>query len=220
MKAFLIRDSAQMICASIAFVYGSSRYLKPRQPIYAIMSVLGLGCAAMGRLYQVAIILTETVYEGRLQIGILGMVGMFAFLFSSNYGEIDSLVDDGSQTYAPYRRLSFAMSCLMVLCYIWIASGELSITERLEYGVVSLSIAAASYYHIKHILIPDVEFGIVRSMRAFNVCALLYGLLCILEIGAALRHAPLLLFLVCVPQCVLLLAILPLMDVGVRSWTK
>ena len=218
MKHLLAENLAVLICAAAGFACGAVRYLRPKKPLYASMIVLGLGCIALGRLYQCVRLLTGSSITDRFQLGTLGIVGAFSFFFSANYGQIDSLVDDGSREFAPYRRRAWAGPAVIAALYAAVAAGGLSIPGKLVCGGVSAVIGCSCYYHVKHLLIPDVYYGVVRCLRLYNALALVFGILCMLEMVALTRGAEGLLAAVSVLLCAVSAAIIPVMDRGVRAW--
>ena len=86
-------------------------------------------------------------------------------------------------------------------------------------AVESIVIALASYYHLKHLVIKDVDYGIIRSLRNYNLLALVYAFLCMVEM--ILKSAPLSpiwIIAVDVLICVILLIFIPFLEWGVRKW--
>ena len=89
-------------------------------------------------------------------------------------------------------------------------------------------IAPASYFHVKHIIIPDVDYGVVRCLRGFNTVALLFGIFSMAELAVAAYGSvpePLglnaVLYCICgAVLCVLSGILIPVMDRGVRKWSK
>ena len=134
--------------------------------------------------------------------------------------QIDSLVDDGSKQFLKYRIISLSGIIAASVIYIFILFSTAPTAEKVTDAVVFVSIAAASYFHIKHILIPDVDYGVVRCLRSYNTCALSYGVLCMLEIMAAANGFAAFRITVCLLQCAVSLLIVPVMDMGVRKWSK
>ena len=102
-KLLLIENLAVFLCAAAGFAYGAFRWLRPRQPLYASMIVLGLGCVMLGHLFQCIWLWTGAGLTDRFQIGVLGVAGAFSFFFSANFGQIDSLVDDGGKRFRAFR---------------------------------------------------------------------------------------------------------------------
>ena len=142
------------------------------------------------------------------------------FFFSSNYGQIDSLVDDGSKKNRRYRLLALiaplAVTGIYVLYYVRTGFGE----DAAVRGVESAVIAVASYYHLKHLIIPDVKYGIVRSIRKYNLLALIYAFLCMAEMLLSLFPLPFICTAVlCVLFCLTLTVLIPVLEKGAKTWT-
>ena len=72
------------------------------------MIVFGLGCAMIGRLYGTLMILVNGEYYPGFNVGMLGIIGSFLFFFSANFGQVDSVVDDGSSKYIKARLIALA----------------------------------------------------------------------------------------------------------------
>ena len=214
----LYLNLAMVVCALVGMLSCGLRYLGPRKPLYASMIVLGVGCIALGRLYQCARLVTGLDIIDIFQIGILGTIGAFAFFFSSNYGQVDSLVDDGSEAFARFRLIAWIGPFVTMALYL-IALPTAFLSEKISYGLIATSIASAAYFHMKHLLIPDVDYGIVRCLRMFNATALVYGILCMLELIALEYRLVTFQLVVGVLQCIVSALIVPIMDKGVKQWT-
>ena len=93
-----------------------------------------------------------------------------------------------------------------------------SLTSRIINAVISCFIAASCYFHVKHIFIPDIDYGVVRSLRRFNMMALVFGALCMLEMTAEAYALKTPLLLVSILTAMTAAAIVPVMAWGVRSW--
>ncbi len=214
----LYLNLAMVVCALAGMACGGLRYLGPRKPLYASMIVLGVACIALGRLYQCARLVTGLDIIDIFQLGILGTIGAFSFFFSSNYGQIDSLVDDRSTAFARYRIIASLGPIIIFVLYL-LTIKEAYPSEKISYALISASIAAASYFHIKHFLIPDVDYGIVRCLRQFNVIALIYGILCMLELITIEYNMLTGEIVVGILQCIMSALLVPAMDMGVKKWT-
>ena len=102
MKMYL--ELALTISAGLGFVYGLFRFFRKDSAssdsgTYLRMIVFGLGCAMLGRLYGTLMLLVKGEYYPGFDVGMLGIIGSFLFFFSANFGQVDSVVDDG-YTYA------------------------------------------------------------------------------------------------------------------------
>ncbi len=90
---------------------------------------------------------------------------------------------------------------------------------KLASALPAIVIAAACYFHVKHLFIPDVEYGVVRCQRPYNALALAMGAAIMTETTALARNSELLLLSSGAVLCAVSLAIVPTMDRGVKRWT-
>ena len=219
MKGILWENLAVLLGAVFSFLYGARRYLQPRRPLYASMIIFGMGCLALGRLYQCVRILTGFLETGGFHVGVLGVMGAFSFFFSTNYGQFDSLVDDHGPRFRKYRLAAWAGPGVIAALYLPLALGPQETGNKIVSAAVAFVIAAACYFHVKHILIPDVDYGVVHCLRRFNQTALLFGVVCMVEMIALAYVSDVLFWISGMLLTVLAAAIVPVMDKGVRTWT-
>ncbi len=220
MDNLIYAELAMLVFSTAGFVYGAGKYLKPRKPLYASMIVLGVGCIMLGRAYSVLRLITGLQVAGVFSLGILGTVGAFLFFFSSNFGQIDSLVDGGGKEFVKYRVIAITGVLITAALYVFILLSPAEIWEKVTDGCAALIIASASYFHVKHILIPDIDYGVVRCQRMFNVMALCYGILSMLEFIAFAYMNETMLLIVSAFECLISGLIVPVMDRGVRRWSR
>ncbi len=221
MEAVLYFNIAIGVVALISFIFGLRKYVGRRKPLYATMIVFGVGCILLGRSYTVFRILAGMPVVGVFHAGILGRVGIFAFFFSSNYGQIDSLVDDRSKGFVKYRIIAISGILVTAAIYAAILFSPANLADKISYGLAAAMIAPASYFHVKHIIIPDVDYGVVRCLRGFNTVALLFGITSMAELAVVAYGLDTVLCCVCCGVlCVLSGLLIPAMDMGVRKWSK
>ena len=87
----------------------------------------------------------------------------------------------------------------------------------LTYALLCLPIAPTLYFSIKHLILPDVDLGIIRVMRPYNACVIVF---CMVQVllqapacsGLDIRAAG------SVLSSVLLMTLLPMAEMGVRKW--
>lgn len=215
---YLYLSFALTICAGISFGYGLFRFFKDKSALYVQMIVFGIGCAMLGRLFESLLILVKGELTGGFHVGMLGIIGSFLFFFSANFGQMDSLVDDGSPKFRKVRIIALAAPLVVAACWILIVSLEGFNEATISLGIVALFVALASYYHLKHLIIEDVSFGLIRSLRGYNLLSLVYALLCMLEV--MVEGLPFFVtVIVCVLECGVLLVFVPVLERGVKKWT-
>ena len=172
----------------------------------------------LGQLFQTLLLFVTGELDDRFNVGTLGIIGSYLFFFSANFGQMDSIVDDGSPKFRKTRII--ALAAPLVVAAIWVAVVVLAGFNEatITLGVVALFLALACYYHLKHLIIEDVSFGLVRSLRSYNLLALIYALLCILEV--VVEGLPeIFTVIVCVLECAVLLLFVPVLERGVKKWT-
>ena len=218
MNILLTENLAILVCSAVGFLLGAFRYLRPRQPLYASMIVLGLSCILLGRMFQCVWLWIGGSLTEDFQIGVLGAVGAFSFFFSANFGQIDSLVDDGGKQFRRWRIIAWIGPVCAAALYMLILFSSAGAAFKAAYGFTSFMIALASYFHVKHLFIPDVDYGVVRCQRGYNALALCIGLASIAEGIALARNNELLIWISGGLLCVLSLLLAPVMDRGVKKW--
>ena len=169
-------------CAFAGFIYGIVKFFKPKKAVYAQMIALAVGCVAFGRLYQVVRLLTGGDMFNGFQLGVFGVVGSLLFLFSANFGAMDSLADDKSKKFLKYRIISIAAPAAALAWYIlFILLTDLPQSVKIASAMVTVFVMAASYFNLKHLIFPDVDYGVIKCLRPYNLLALIYSFLCLAE---------------------------------------
>ena len=216
----IILSLALTLCALFGFIYGLNRFFSEDDALYSQMIVYGIGCAMLGRAYETLQLLTTGEIHSGFHVGMLGILGSFMFFMAANYGQMDSLVDDGSKEFRKYRLISLAapivIGCLYAVYFRLVGWGESAAVN----GVLSLIIAQATYFHLKHLIIPDVEDGIIRSIRKYNLMALIYAVLCMAEMIISAVPLPVFVIIpVYLGLCIVLVVFIPVLAEGVKKWT-
>ena len=213
---YMYLSLALTISAGIGFVYGLFRFFRNESALYIRMIVFGVGCAMLGRLFATLMYLVNGELFPGFNVGMLGIIGSFLFFFSANFGQMDSVVDDGSPKFRKARIIALAAPLTVVIlwCIIFAVYGFNETT--ISVGIEALFLAMASYYHLKHLIIEDVGSGLVKSIRSYNLLALVYAVLCLSEVLVEGFVLPL---IVTVLECAVLIAFIPVLERGMKKWT-
>ncbi|MBR7037819.1 MAG: hypothetical protein IKI21_01020 [Oscillospiraceae bacterium] len=209
---------AMTICAALGFGHGLSCFFRKRSALYIRMIVFGIGCAMLGRLFETLQLFTNGEIPPGFHVGILGVIGSFLFFFSSNYGQMDSLVDDGTKKFLRYRLISLIAPAVMIGLYAVCLPRIETVQSAVVGGIETIVIAMAAYFHLKHVIIPDVDLGIIRSLRYYDLLALTYAVLCMAEQVLTVYPIPAALIAVYVLMCIALLLFVPILKGGMKKW--
>ena len=208
------------LCAVFGFNYGLMRIVRQRKALYTYMIVFGIGCAMMGRLFETLSLFAFGEIPSGFHVGMLGVVGSFLFFFTANYGQMDSLVDDGSPMFRKYRLLALLAPIIIAALYVFYLRYAVSVESAIVHGILAAVIALASYYHLKHLIILDVDYGIIRSIRSYNLLALIYAVLCMCEMIIHAAPFPVILTVIVMALIsIILLIFVPVLERGVTKWT-
>ena len=211
---------AMTISAGIGFGYGLYRFFRDESALYVRMIIFSVGCAMFGRLFEMLQYLVNGELGSGFQVGMLGIIGSFLFLFSANFGQMDSVVDDGSPVFRKTRLISLAAPLVIIAIWCLIACTKGLNKTTIPLGIETLFIAQASYFHLKHLIIKDVEYGLIKAIRNYNLFALIYALLCMLEMLVESFNLPVFcIVIVYVLQCIVLILFVPVLERGVKKWT-
>jgi hypothetical protein len=220
LSLLLLSNIITCICTFIGFIYGILKFFKPKKAVYAQMITLSVGCMAFGRLYQVVRLLTIGDILEHFQLGVFGVIGSLLFLFSANYGVMDSLADDRDKKYTKYRVIPLIapLTVIAIYVYFFMLTGYPLLVKAVS-GVITVVTAAASYYNLKHLIFPDVDFGVINCLKEYNALALVFEMLCIAEMIANSRGSEIGALIIGVLMGIVLLVIVPTVERGIKKWT-
>lgn len=159
------------LAASLAaLVWGGALCARRKQPLFFKILLFAAASYFLGALFEGCWLLVYGAVPEGFHVGYLGCVGMWFFLFSSYFGAIDRLADGGERMYRPYR-LTALLAPLAVLgltiwsVTLWGAAASLPLL------LLVIPMGATLFFALKHLLLPDVETGIIRVMRPYNALA-------------------------------------------------
>lgn len=152
----------QLIGALIGAVYGCCTVFRKKTPLFYRIIFFAVLTGLMGAVYTLLYTLLWEPAATGFHVGYLGSIGMFFFLFSSYYGALDSLADDHSPALRRYRLTAGLVAVVFFLLT------ALSVLTRPWLVLVLLPVGCSLHFALKHLIIPDVEMGIIRVMRPYN----------------------------------------------------
>ena len=163
------------LIAAFAFGFGAAKLFKKKKPMYLQILVSAAGCFAIEQLSYVVNIwcgVTETV-----SIGMFGIFGCNFFLLSANFGTLDRIVDDGRGTGRARAISAVAPALMAVLAVIaFLSWKDRDMFCAVMWFIMLIPALPASYFNLKHILLPMDPFAFLRATKPCNIAALVFYL--------------------------------------------
>ena len=219
MTLSLISNIFVCVCAYVSFIFGTIKFFQPKKAMYAQMITLAVGCTAFGKLYQVVRLLTGGEIFNEFQLGLLGMIGSLVFLFSANFGVMDSLADDRSKKYLKYRLIPAVLPIFGIVFYIFFFfCGDFSVLSKVAAAVIIFFAGQASYFNLKHLIFPDVDYGVIKCQKLYNLLALLFAILCVALISAYGHENEVTAMVIDILTGIVMLLMTPAVGWGIKKW--
>ncbi|MDD4291230.1 MAG: hypothetical protein PHX51_03190 [Clostridia bacterium] len=205
--------------AGIGFIYGAKKLFKKKIALYMQLIVCALGCLMLGRLFALVNLVAIGSIPRGFQVGLLGTFGCFLFLFSANFGQMDGLVDGREKEYRKYRLLSLLAPACILAIYLPVLFADCGLEIKIVTAVIVFPILEAAYYNLKHLIMPDVDMGILDSIRKYNFVALILSLVCAIDLTLSAFECQIGLLINAVIMAAVCLVLVPTLDRGAKKWT-
>ena len=169
----VIYGVASFVIAAAAFWLGAAKLFARKKPFYMKLLVCASGCFMLEQ--QLLLINLWCGVHEVFSIGMLGILGCNYFLLSANYGTLDRIVDDGAREnrlariFAIIAPVVIALLCLNAF-FSW---KDKDIICAVMWMLMLLPAIPASYFNLKHILLPADAVGFLRATRNCNISALI-----------------------------------------------
>lgn len=156
---------AELIGALIAVGYGCCTVFRKKTPLFYRIIFFAMITCLMGNVYTMLYGLLWHEDDVGFHVGYLTYIGIFFFLYSSYYGALDSLADGGEPEYRQFRLIAGTAAVIFFMAAVLL----INFYGR-EFWMLLLVIPASLtlYFAVKHLIIPDVEMGIIKVMRPYN----------------------------------------------------
>lgn len=167
-------------------IYGVTVSFKKKGVLFVQIIVSGVACLALGNIFTLILQVTApeeivSSLTNGFNIGMLGIFGFFFFIFSAAFGQIDGLGDDRSKAFRKYRIIGVSAVIPVVICIVLIVFSPVQEKLKIVYAILYLPAALASYYNLKHMILPDVDLGIIACMRKYNLFMLITTIIILLS---------------------------------------
>lgn len=208
-----------LVLAVSAFFYGAISLFKKGKPLYFQMIVCGVACFALEVLF-VAVAVWCNNYNPSINLGIIGLFGCNLFLFSANYDQLDSVLDDGDRTNDRAKLVAkvgtIIIAAVLIIIIVFIIKDKN--LKLIPIVIMMLPVCPASYFNIKHLLMPIDDFGFLKATRACNAIVLSFYLFCFICIVGIINNSALVqgISVVLMSATMLLLAVFSVK--GAKQW--
>ena len=167
----IIFSLASFLIAAIACLFGAATLFKKKKPMYLQILVSAAGCFALQQLSYVVNIWCDVT--AAVSIGMFGIFGCNFFLLSANFGTLDKIVDDGKGS-AKARAISIIAPALMAVLSIaaFFSWKNKDMFCAVMWLVMLIPALPASYFNLKHILLPMDPFEFLKATKPCNIAAL------------------------------------------------
>lgn len=164
---------ASFLLAAFAFDYGAAKLFKKKKPMYLQILVCAAGCFAIQQLSYVVNIWCDVT--AAVSIGMFGIFGCNFFLLSANYGTLDKIVDDGKGSGKAKVLAIIAPVIMAVLAVVaFLSWKDKDMFCAVMWLVMLIPALPASYFNLKHILLPMDPFEFLRATKPCNIAALVF----------------------------------------------
>lgn len=169
----IIFGLVSFLVAAFAFGFGAAKLFKKRKPMYLQLLVCAAGCFAIQQLSYVVNIWCYVT--AAVSIGMFGIFGCNFFLLSANFGTLDKIVDDGKGS-SKARIISIIAPVIMMALDVvaFLSWKDKDMFCAVMWLVMLIPALPASYFNLKHILLPVDPFEFLRATRPCNIAALVF----------------------------------------------
>ena len=202
-----------LIGSFLAVIYGGCTTFRSKTPLFYKIIFLGMLTCFMGNVYTVLYELLWEQGSNEFHVGYLGYIGMFFFLYSSYYGAIDSLADGKEPEL---RRFRIAAKVIAVGFFIFSTILIFLFDKGIWILLLLIPMSFTLYFAMKHLIIPDVEMGIIKVMRLYN--SVIISLCIFMMLNIFLHDIKILGTILSICSGILLTVSLPIARNGVHKW--
>ncbi len=177
------------VIAAFAFGFGIARLFKKKKPLYLQILVCAAGCFAIEQLSYVVNLWCGIT--AAVSIGMFGIFGCNFFLLSANFGTLDRIVDDGKGSQKA-RTMAFIAPVITALLAITASFSwkDKDMFCAIMWFIMLIPALPASYFNLKHILLPMDPFEFLRATKPCNIAALVFYVITAIYIaGTAMENS-------------------------------
>lgn len=165
-----------LIISGAAFGYGAFYLFRPEVAKFFRLYVCAAGCYMLEELWVIVnSLLGNGNADGLVTVRLFGFFGCLCFMLSANINEFDRVIDDGRSKRARLVALMApAMLVMIFAVYVLTASQGENIAMVVTGFISILPAVPASYFCLKHLLLPEDSMGFLKAIKALDIMALVF----------------------------------------------
>ena len=179
----LIYELVPLTISLIGFIIGMVNILKKKAPYFFTLIIFAVGCFVIEQV-SLAVNTVCEIYD-TIWVGALGVFGCNLFLLSANYGALDKVIDETGLTSNKKFLSLIAPTVLTVITvitfFIWKDRDMLS---AVVLTLIMIPAIPASYYNIKHLLLPEDDLGLLKAIKGCDIMSLVFFFMAVVHLFA------------------------------------
>ena len=161
------------LLSAFAVGFGAVKLFKKKKPLYLQLLVCAAGCFALQQLSYIVNLWCGVSEE--VSIGMFGIFGCNFFLLSANFGTLDKIVDDGKESSKARGFAVIAPAIMATLTVVaFLRWQDKDMFCAVMWLVMLIPVLPASYFNLKHLLLPMDPFEFLRATAPCNIAALVF----------------------------------------------
>lgn len=113
--------------------------------------------------------------DGLVTVRLFGFFGCLCFMLSANANEFDKVVDEGKSKKAKLMAIIAPTVLLALYALYAFSTMNTGATAIVVIGFLSIFPALpASYFNLKHLLLPEDEMGFLKLSKGIDIAALAF----------------------------------------------
>ncbi len=220
MNAIIISNISLLVCALAGFAYGLIMMYRKKQPLYFKLMVFPIACQVFVRAFYVITLLCYGELPNTFNLGLFGFAAFLLFLYLPNVGVMDHLLDEKRKGFTKQKLLSLIVPFAELAAAVFVFVAEsVSPSVRITFAVLTVIAGFAGYFNMKHLLIPDVEDGILKALKKFNLICVLLEIFTLAEVGFYYLNFEGLI-VIQILLGILYIAFLPFLNKEIKKWIQ
>ena len=173
MNGYVLPEVISFLISLAAFIFGAVNLFKKGIPMYFKLFGIAEACYAIEELWVVINTMFGTE-DPFVSVRLFGTFGFFCFILSANVGEFDRTIDEGKEESKKARRLAFIAPAFFFMIYILSAFllQEKGVAYLILEFIVFLPVFLASYFCLKHLLLPTDSLGFLTTTKEVDIVSL------------------------------------------------